>query len=145
MSPRTLFPFFSGGQAPPAAAATLPLYKDVLMDYEQGIPVFDAGEPVIVSGLEAVKSWAWRAIMTERYLWEPFSWDYGCELMALVGQPYNSDTRLSEARRYVEEALTVSPYITSASATVEGLVGSALRLTVQVRTIYGETEVRAYL
>lgn len=145
MSPRTLFPFFSGGQAPPAAAATLPLYKDVLMDYEQGIPVFDGGEPVIVSGLEAVKSWAWRSIMTERYLWEPFSWDYGCELMALVGQPYNSDTRLSEARRYVEEALTVSPYITSASAAVEGLVGSALRLTVQVRTIYGETEVRAYL
>ena len=128
MSPRTLFPFFSGGQAPPAAAATLPLYKDVLMDYEQGIPVFDGGEPVVVSGL-----------------WEPFSWDYGCELMALVGQPYNSDTRLSEARRYVEEALTVSPYITSASATVEGLVGSALRLTVRVRTIYGETEVRAYL
>ena len=65
--------------------------------------------------------------------------------MALVGQPYNSDTRLSEARRYVEEALTVSPYITGASATVEGLAGSELRLTARITTVYGETEVRAYV
>ena len=136
---RQLLPFFAAGN--PAASASpedLPLYRDVAMDYARGLPRFDGGGPVLVSGLEAVKGWAWRAVMTERYRWSPFTWDYGCELMRLVGQPYNSDTRLSEARRYVEEALTVSPYITGAAAAVEGLEGSELHISVTVQTVYGE-------
>ncbi len=140
---RQLLPFFTAGS--PAASASpedLPLYRDVDMDYARGLPRFDGGEPVLVSGLAAVKSWAWRAVMTERYRWSPFTWDYGCELMRLVGQPYNSDTRLSEARRYVEEALTVSPYITGASARVEGLEGSELHISATVQTVYGEVTLR---
>ncbi|MFQ7857277.1 MAG: hypothetical protein ACLRIS_21225 [Flavonifractor plautii] len=35
-----------------------------------------------------------------------------------MGQPYRADTRLSEAVRYVREALTVCPYITGAAAEV---------------------------
>ena len=97
---------------------------------------------MIVTGLEAVKSWAWRAIKTERYRWSCFTWDYGCELESLIGQPYREDTRLSEAVRYVEEALTVSPYITAASASVEGFSGSTLQISVQVKTVYGEANIR---
>ena len=133
---RELFPLFQ--TAPQSAAAALPLLRDVAMDYEKGAPLFAGGNPVVVSGLEAVKSWAWRAIQTARYRYSSFSWDYGCELENLVGQPYNSDTRLSEARRYVEEALTVSPYITGAAAAVEGLEGSELHISVTVQTVYGE-------
>ena len=47
-----------------------------------------------------------------RYRYPPLLLSYGCELEALVGQPYRADTRLSEAVRYVREALTVCPYIT---------------------------------
>ena len=133
---RELFPLFQ--TAPQSAAAALPLLRDVAMDYEKGAPLFAGGNPVVVSGLEAVKSWAWRAIQTARYRYSSFSWDYGCELENLVGQPYNSDTRLSEARRYVEEALTVSPYITGAAAAVEGLEGSELHIRVVMRTVYGD-------
>lgn len=137
---RQLFPIYTASQ--PTAPAELPLYTDVAMDYDRGIPLFSAGEPVIVTGLEAVKSWAWRAIKTERYRWSCFTWDYGCELESLIGQPYREDTRLSEAVRYVEEALTVSPYITAASASVEGFSGSTLQVSVQVKTVYGEANIR---
>ena len=137
---RQLFPIYTASQ--PTAPAELPLYTDVAMDYDRGIPLFSAGEPVIVTGLEAVKSWAWRAIKTERYRWSCFTWDYGCELESLIGQPYREDTRLSEAVRYVEEALTVSPYITAASASVEGFSGSTLQISVQVKTVYGEANIR---
>lgn len=134
---RQLFPFFPGETAESAA---LPLYRDVAMDYELGVPRFSGGEPVVVSGLEAVKSWAWRLIKTARYRWSCFTWDYGCELERLVGQPYRAETRRSEAARYVEEALTVCPYITAATATVEGLEGSTLRISVNMSTVYGKTD-----
>ena len=53
---RQLFPLFQ--QAQPSGAGTLPLLYDVAMDYERGVPLFASGEPVIVTGLEAVKRWA---------------------------------------------------------------------------------------
>ena len=135
---RQLFPIFAGTAS--TAPAQLPLYTDVAMDYEKGIPLFSGGEPVVVTGLEAVKSWAWRAIKTARYIYSCYTWDYGCELETLVGQPYRQDTRRSEAVRYVEEALTVCPYITSATARVERFEGSTLTVSVRMRTVYGEAD-----
>ena len=136
---RELFPLFQ--TAPQVGAQALPLLRDVAMDYDRGIPRFAGGDPVIVSGLEAVKGWAWRALQTVRYRDSCFSWDYGCELALLVGQPYDQDTRRSEAVRYVREALEVCPYITSAQAEVEGLEGSVLRIRVQMTTVYGGSEI----
>ncbi len=137
---RQLFPIFQTA-APEGTAQALPLYRDVAMDYDKGVPRFSGGEPVLASGLEAVKGWAWRALHTERYRWSPFSWDYGCELESLVGQPYREDTRLSEAVRYVREALTVCPYITGAAAEVVDFDGSTLRMRVSLTTVYGEASV----
>ena len=75
-------------------------------------PRWESGEPVIVTGLEAVKGWAWRAIDTARYRYPCFSWSYGCELENLIGQPYQAETKKSEAERYVDrrlEALQSTP------------------------------------
>lgn len=132
---RELLPIFD---STPVQDTALPLLRDVAMDYDKGAPLFSAGGPVIVSGLEAVKSWAWRALKTARYRYSCYTWDYGCELGSLAGQPYGDDTRRSEAVRYVSEALEVCPYITGVSATAEGMEGSQVRIRVQLRTVYGE-------
>lgn len=55
---RQLFPIFQT-TAPEGTAQALPLYWDVDMDYDKGVPRFSGGEPVLASGLEAVKGWAW--------------------------------------------------------------------------------------
>lgn len=123
-----------------AGGTALPLYRDAAMDYDRGIPLFSGGNPVIVSGLEAVKGWAWRALKTARYQWSVFSWDYGCELERLTGQPYRADTKLAEASRYVREALEVCPYITSVTVAGAGFEGSRLTLDVTMETVYGEAE-----
>lgn len=115
----------------------LPVYQDVLMDYEKGVPVWRSGNPVLVTGLEAVKGWVWRALKTARYRHSVFSWSYGCELDALVGQSYRADTKLSEASRYVQEALLVNPYIKEVRMLDSHFEGSMLRLTVSVTTVYG--------
>lgn len=49
--------------------------------------------------------------------------------------------RLSEAVRYVREALTVCPYITGAAAEVVGFDGSTLRMRVSLTTVYGEASI----
>ena len=130
-----LFPQFS--PAVSAQRADLPLYRDVLMDYDAGVPVWESGNPVFVTGLEAVKGWAWRALETARYRWPVFSWSYGCELEALVGQPYQAETKRSEAERYVREALLVSPYIREARAVDVEFTGSTLHIEVELSTVYG--------
>ena len=131
-----LFPMF----AAPAASqrADLPLYTDVAMDYDAMEPRWESGEPVIVTGLEAVKGWAWRAIDTARYRYPCFSWSYGCELENLIGQPYQAETKKSEAERYVTEALLVSPYIREARASNVRFEGSTLHMEVELSTVYGK-------
>ena len=119
----------------------LPLYTDVRMDYDAGVPVWSGGEPVLVSGLEAVKGWAWRAVDTARYRFSHFSWSYGCELEALVGQPYRADTKLSEAARYVREALEINPYIRGVRVSEPRFEGSTLHLTVELSTVYGKERI----
>lgn len=136
---RALFPIFQA--APAKTAGELPLYRDVAWDYVRGLPVFSGGEPVAAEGLEAVKSWAWRALKTARYRFSIFTWDYGCELETLAGQPYRKDTRLSEAVRYAREALEVCPYIRSATVEEVGFEGSALTLRVTIQTVYGEVNI----
>lgn len=132
----SLFPMYSIPQG--SAAGELPLYTDVAMDYASGTPRWESGNPVIVSGLEAVKSWAWRAAATARYQYKCFSWDYGCELESLVGQPYQADTKRSEAARYVRDALLVSPYITDCQVEDVAFEGDTLHLNVTFTTVYGK-------
>lgn len=134
----TLFPMFS---VPQSAGAGLPLYRDVQMDYALGRPVWAGGAPVFVTGLEAVRGWAWRAIDTARYQFSVFSWSYGCELEALVGQPYRADTKRNEAERYIREALLVSPYIREAQVTETTFEGSTVHIAVDLTTVYGRSSV----
>lgn len=131
-----LFPIFSVPTA--AQGGQLPLYTDVAMDYAAGTPRWESGQPVVVSGLEAVKSWAWRAIATARYRYAAFSWDYGCEIESLAGQPYQAETKRSEAARYITEALLSSPYITACAVTDVTFDGSTFHMTVEFSTIYGK-------
>ena len=131
----TLFPMY--GMPQTAETGGLPLYADVAMDYDAGTPRWESGNPVIVTGLEAVKSWAWRAVATARYRYPAFSWDYGCELETLVGQPYQADTKRSEAARYVREALLLFPYITGCRVKEAAFEGSTFRMEVEITTIYG--------
>lgn len=134
----SLFPLFSLPAS--GAAERLPLYTDVAMDYDAGTPRWESGNPVLVTGLEAVKSWAWRAVATARYRWPIFDWSYGCELEDLVGHPYQQDTKRSEAARYIQDALLVCPYIKSVNVTGATFSGSVFHMTVALSTVYGREE-----
>ncbi len=135
----TIFPMI---QPQIAEARQLPLCRDVLWDAAKGIPVFQAGEPVIVQGAQAVASWIWRALRVCRYRHELYTWDYGSELEGLIGQAYTAALKQAEARRYVEEALAVNPYI-QAVRQIQTEFDEAGRLLIRgtVDTVYGPIEI----
>ncbi len=122
-------------------AQDLPLCREVAWDFVKGAPLFSAGNPLEVTGAEAVKVWVWKALNTVRYRHEIYTWDYGCELENLIGKAFTSEVKQSEAVRYIREALMVNPYIRSVRQTSVDFKGTNLTVSCTVDTIYGEVDV----
>ncbi len=135
-----LFPSIRPEAEAAERAEALPMAKEIAWDYALGRPVYRRGRPVTVTGAEAVKVWIWRAIKTARCRFDLHTWDYGCEIEQLVGQPFTASVKESEAARYVREALLVNPYITGVEQAEVSFDGAHLTVHVRVTTIYGEVK-----
>lgn len=119
----------------------LPLCQEIAWDFNSGQPVFSAGNPVIVTGAEAVRVWAWKALKTARCHHDVYTWDYGCEIENLVGRSYGDQVKEREAVRYIREALLINPYISDVRQIDVDFSGTELRISCKVITVYGEVEV----
>lgn len=128
-------------EAKASAASALPLCREVAWDFETGTPIYSAGRPVEVTGAEAVRVWAWKALKTARCRFDIYSWDYGCEAESLVGKAFTAQVKESEAARYVREALAPNPYITEVRQVEAVFSGTQLTVSCIVSTIYGEVEI----
>lgn len=134
----SLFPALQPAVAAGQKKTELPMAIEAAWDFEADRPIFRGGEPVRVTGIEAVRVWAWNALLTVRRRWPCLSPNYGNDCEALIGTGYSDELKKAEAARYISECLTVSPYIVEASATEISFEGSELTAQVAVRTIYGE-------
>jgi hypothetical protein len=90
---------------------SFPLYREVAWDFKRDIPILENGDFKIVEGNEAIKVWVYKALLVPRYNYSVYSWNYGSELMDLIGKAYTPQLTKSEAKRYIEEALKINPYI----------------------------------
>lgn len=139
----SLFPFFGDTQAATAETESLPLYKEVAWDFENNIPIVEKGDIKIVEGNEAIKTWVYKAMKTERFRYLIYSWDFGSELDGLIGQSYTPNLTKAESIRYIKEALLINPYIRNVSNVEVTFDRGKLYITAKLETIYGETEVNA--
>lgn len=119
----------------------LPMCRETAWNFERGTPVFSAGNPVTVSGADAVKVWIWKSLMTVRFRHDVYTQDYGSEVESLIGQPFTAAVKHSEAVRYVREALMVNPYIRAVRQVDVSFSGNHLTVCCTVETIYGEVEI----
>lgn len=133
---------------PPVAAdagADLPLCKEVAWDFEKNTPIWRRGEPVIVTGKEAVKVWIFKALMTPRFKYEIYTWAYGSEFESLIGQAYTPTLKEAEAPRYLRECILVNPYVRSVTNITVDFSGSRLTVSGNANTIYGEVNFYAVI
>lgn len=139
----SIFPMISPPDSGGGQTQALPLCREAAWDFEHDVPIFRGGEPVTVTEKEALKVWIWRALRTQRFRYEIYTWAYGSEFESLLGQAYTDAVKTAEAPRYLRECLLINPYITAVkdiSVTFE-----AARLTVKgtAVTIYGEVNFNA--
>ena len=90
----------------------LPIFREVLIDFETGAPVMNNGNFIIVEKNEALKVWGWKALNTERYKYSGYSWNYGSEFESLITMGLSPEAMEEELKRQAEEVLKSNQYIT---------------------------------
>lgn len=134
----SLFPVIDPQEATKETAQALPLCREVAWDFENDVPRFRGGQPILVEGKEALKVWIWRALRTARYRYEIYTWDYGSEFESLLGQAYTDSVKTAEAPRYLRECLLVNPYIQEVKDIDVSFASARLDVRGTAVTIYGE-------
>ena len=120
---------------------TFPLYKEVAWDFKRNIPIIEKRDFKIVEGNEAIKVWVYKALLTPRYQYSIYTWNYGSELLSLIGKAYTPQLTKSEAKRYIEEALKINPYILEVNVLDTDFKDGVLSASIKIVTRYGESEV----
>ena len=137
----SLFPFISNNVDEIKVDNTFPMYKEVAWDFKSNAPIIQNGDFKIVEGNEAIKVWIFKALLTPRYSYSIYSWDYGSELMDLIGKAYTPSLTKEEAKRYIKEALLINPYILEVTVIDTSFSNGLLSADIKITTIYGESEV----
>ena len=97
----SIFPFISNIEDE-KIDNSFPLYKEIGWDFKRDIPIIENGEFKVVEGNEAIKVWVYKALLVPRYQYSIYTWDYGTELLSLIGKAYTPQLTKSEAKRYIE-------------------------------------------
>ena len=136
-----IFPFINGDDGILDNNYTdLPIYKECAWDFVNDKAIFVDGSLKIVYKNEAIKVWIYKAIKTNRYQHEIYSWDYGCEIESLIGKGFEVGFIKSETQRYIEEALLVNPYITKINKIDVEFNKDILTAYVDLETVYGRLD-----
>ena len=136
----SLFPFISNNVDEVKVNNNFPLYREIAWDFEKDTPILENGDFKIVEGNDAIKVWILKTLLINRYEFEIFSWDYGSELISLIGKAYTPSLTKEEAKRYIKEALEINPYIINIDVVDVSFSDSILRGEVKIKTIYGEDD-----
>ena len=109
------------------------------MDFETGQPILEKnGDFRLVTGLEAVRVWVWRALQADnsRFAYSAHTDSYGNQLHLLMGKSLpQAESRMAGL---VRESLLVCPYITGVEKFSFTREDSRLIAAFTVRTVYGE-------
>lgn len=88
-------------------------------------------------GLEAVKQAVYKIIMTERYQYVMYSWNYGIELLDLFGEP--ASYVCPELKRRISEALLADDRIKGVdNFTFDFPKKGAVHVKFTVHTVFGD-------
>ncbi len=135
-----LFPFIN----PPSdlvGSNEFPLYTEIAWDFKNDCPIIENGEFKIIEGNEALRVWCYFALKTNRYEHTVLSFDYGNEVISLIGQSYSKGLTISEIDRFIKEALLINPYIEEVYVSDISFNDTLLAANIKITTIYGEGEV----
>ena len=116
-------------------------------DFKAGEFIMKNGNPVVLSGIDALKLWIQKCIRTQLNRYSIYMGkQYGANIEDLViGKSYGIDFVESELRREIETALLQNEDIQSMSSFSIKKTGSTLNISLTLITVYGKvSEVYTY-
>lgn len=93
----------------------------------------------MVDELESLRQAIYLILSTERYAYLIYSWNYGVELVELIGRP--KEYALPEIKRCITEALLQDDRITSVDGFEFETGKKTVHVTFTVHSIFGDLEV----
>ena len=130
-----IFPSYQGQEK----TNTLPIPKDIAIDFETGNPIIENNDFVVVEKDEAIKVWCYYALKINRDKFIIYSPQYGSTLEDLIGNNY-ADTYKYEVEKRVTDCLLVNQYIRSVDKVEVEFNSEIGELTgdIYITTIYSE-------
>jgi phage protein len=114
--------------------------KEWAWDFKKNEFLLKNGKMYLVYRDEAIKIWLWKLLKTEKYEEIIYSWNYGTELMDLIGQGYSYGYIKAEVERYIKEAieLNLSDYIKEVKDIDIDFKHTKLMVQFNINTIYNK-------
>ncbi|ARB07062.1 XkdS-like protein [Clostridioides phage phiSemix9P1] len=138
----TIFPFMGVPEDYTSPSnEELPIFKEFAWNFEKDEKIIENGDFKVVERNEAIKVWIYKTIKTDKYVHLIYTWDYGTDIKNLIGQKYTKGLTESEAKRYIQEALLINPYILEVNVTNTEFKDDNLSINLNIKTIYGEEKI----
>lgn len=136
----SIFPFIDPAALDASRGNDLPMFREYAYDYEKNRLLLRDGQTYLVEGNEALRIWIFKALVTARFRYIAYDSDYGSEIDTLIGR-VNSSVILPELKRFIIEALMVTPYIEELSNFKFEQSGSGVRVEFDCTTVYGKEQI----
>jgi hypothetical protein len=91
-----------------------------------------------VEGAEAVKVWAWNALLTERGAFEQYTENFGDEIPSLIGTIADEDEIKSDVKRMVRDCLEQNEYISGISNFTCAIEETKVTAAFTINTVFGD-------
>ena len=135
-----IFPSYSAQEK----TNTLPIPRDIAIDFATGEPIIENNDFVVVEKDEAIKVWCYYALKISKGRFLAFTSNYGSELEEkLIGKQYNSDT-YSKIKRIVEDCLLVNKYIKSIDDITVSF-NDKINIEIELTTVYQKGVIVEYV
>ena len=123
---------------------TLPVAKEIAIDFSTGNPIIKNNDYVIVEKNDAVAVWCYYALKIAKGRFLAFTRNYGSELEEkIIGKQYNPDT-YGKIKRIVEDCLLVNEYIKSVD-NVQVEFDDKLTIEIELTTVYQKGVIVSYV
>lgn len=103
------------------------------------------GSPEYVEGLEAIKIWIYKTLLTQRGYYMAYSFEYGQDYEDLIGSDFSQEALQSEAKRMTEEALFINKNILKIEEFDSKIDGDKFEIRFIVITTYGKLNMEVKL
>jgi len=112
--------------------------QEYAWDFTNNDFLIENGKFTIVTGIEALKVWIYKALKIPKYKYMAYTQNYGNEFDELIGGKFSDAAIQSEIGRYLKESLLVNKNITGIKDIIATIDKHKLSIDFTASTVYGE-------